>query len=75
MSFQEELGREEDLGLWDGGLPAQGHLASLWAQGAPSIPYDCIIEGLALWPCGESTALEFTPICPLPALDGPWPQP
>ena len=39
MSFQEELGREEDLGLWDGGLPAQGHLASLWPQGAPSIPY------------------------------------
>ena len=75
MSFQEELGREKDLGLWDCGLPAQGHLASLWAQDAPSTPHDCIIEGLALRPHGDSTALEFTPICPLPALDGPWPQP
>lgn len=55
-------------------VSSPGPSCLLWAQGVPSIPYDCIIEGLALWPCGESTVCS-PPFVPKPALDGPWPQP
>lgn len=48
--------------------------------GSPSVPGDCVIKGQKVQPSSESTALEFTLVCPLPTLggpgqvSGPWPQ-